>query len=117
MLLWLFNYLENYVSAFGVFQYLTLRGILGVLTALTISLVLGPKIINMLNLLQMGQTIRSDGPQSHLSKSGTPTMGGALILTAIFISTLLWSDLANKYIWVVLRCYCRIWCYWVGGRL
>ncbi len=102
MLLWLFEYLQSFAGGFAVFQYLTLRAILGVLTALAISMLLGPWMIRKLNLLQIGQAVRDDGPQSHLSKSGTPTMGGTLILAAIFISSLLWSDLNNRYIWVVL---------------
>ncbi|MGB2287589.1 MAG: phospho-N-acetylmuramoyl-pentapeptide-transferase [Porticoccaceae bacterium] len=102
MLLWLADYLSQFFSAFSVVQYLTLRGILSVLTALAISLLAGPILIRRLNQLQMGQAIRNDGPQSHLSKAGTPTMGGALILLAIFVSTLLWADLHNRYVWVVL---------------
>lgn len=102
MLLWLADYLSQFFSAFSVVQYLTLRGILSVLTALAISLLAGPVLIRRLNQLQMGQAIRNDGPQSHLSKAGTPTMGGALILLAIFVSTLLWADLHNRYVWVVL---------------
>ena len=102
MLLWLAEYLQHYVSAFGVVQYLTLRGILGILTALGISMLLGPWFIRKLNQLQIGQSIRDDGPQSHLSKSGTPTMGGALLLFGIVLSTLLWGDLSNRFIWVVL---------------
>ena len=102
MLLWLAEYLSQFFSAFSVVQYLTLRGILSVLTALTISLLAGPILIRRLNQLQMGQAIRNDGPQSHLSKAGTPTMGGALILLSIFISTLFWADLHNRYVWVVL---------------
>ena len=102
MLLWLSAYLEEYVRAFGVVQYLTFRGILSVLTSLAISLWMGPALIRKLNFYQIGQSVRTDGPQSHLSKSGTPTMGGALILLAIGIATLLWSDLRNPYVWVVL---------------
>ncbi len=102
MLVWLASYLEQFDSSFAVFQYLTLRGILGVLTALAISLLVGPWMIRRLNQLQIGQSVRDDGPQSHLSKSGTPTMGGTLILFAIFVSSLLWSDLSNHYVWVVL---------------
>jgi phospho-N-acetylmuramoyl-pentapeptide-transferase len=102
MLLILSEYLQQYSSLFAVFQYLTLRGILGVMTALMISLMLGPWMIRKLNHLQIGQSVRDDGPESHLVKSGTPTMGGTLILASIFISTLLWADLSNKYIWVVL---------------
>ncbi|MFT7300363.1 MAG: phospho-N-acetylmuramoyl-pentapeptide-transferase [Porticoccus sp.] len=102
MLLWLSDYLVQYFTAFGVVKYLTFRAILGVLTSLGLSLVFGPAMIRRLNHLQIGQSIRTDGPQSHLSKSGTPTMGGALILMSIFASTLLWSDLSNHYVWVVL---------------
>ncbi|MGD9000708.1 MAG: phospho-N-acetylmuramoyl-pentapeptide-transferase [Granulosicoccaceae bacterium] len=102
MLYHLSQYLSEFYSGFNVFQYLTLRAILGVLTALTISFVIGPSMIRRLSLKQIGQTIRDDGPQSHLSKAGTPTMGGALIIVAIAVSTLLWADLSNRYIWVVL---------------
>ncbi len=102
MLLWLADFLSQYFSFFNVFQYLTLRGILGVLTALTIAFVVGPIMIKKLSYHQIGQAIRDDGPQSHLSKAGTPTMGGALILVAIVVSTLLWADLSNRYIWVVI---------------
>ena len=102
MLLHLSEYLSQYHSGFSMFQYLTLRAILGVMTALGIALIVGPTMIRRLSFKQIGQVIRDDGPQSHLSKSGTPTMGGALILVAIAISTLLWADLNNRYIWVVL---------------
>jgi len=102
MLFWLSEYLQEYLRSFAVFQYLTVRAILGVLTALGISLLLGPWFIRRLTELRIGQSVRDDGPQSHLTKSGTPTMGGALILSAIFISTLLWTDLSNRYVWVVL---------------
>ena len=102
MLLLIAEYLQQYASFFAVFQYLTLRAILGVMTALMISLMLGPWMIRKLNHLQIGQSIRDDGPESHLSKSGTPTMGGTLILASILISSLLWADLSNKYIWVVI---------------
>src|SRR4051812_21851290 len=102
MLFWLAEQLKEHVHGFAVFQYLTLRAILGVLTALGISLLLGPWFIRRLSELKIGQSVRTDGPQSHLSKSGTPTMGGALILVAIFASTLLWSDLSNRYVWVVI---------------
>ncbi|OGT35108.1 MAG: phospho-N-acetylmuramoyl-pentapeptide-transferase [Gammaproteobacteria bacterium RIFCSPHIGHO2_12_FULL_37_14] len=102
MLLWLSEWLANYFHVFHVFQYLTLRAILSTLTALVMSLTLGPMIIRKLSLYRIGQIIRDDGPQSHLSKAGTPTMGGTLILIAILVSTLLWSDLSNQYVWVVL---------------
>ncbi len=102
MLLLLAEYLQQYYKGFAVFQYLTLRGVFGVLTALVMSLWLGPKMIRLLRNLQIGQSVRTDGPQSHLAKSGTPTMGGALILASITISTLLWADLTNRYVWIVL---------------
>jgi phospho-N-acetylmuramoyl-pentapeptide-transferase len=102
MLLLLADFLSQYYRGFNVFQYLTLRAILGVLTALTISLMVGPAMIRWLSQYQIGQHVRNDGPQTHLSKAGTPTMGGALILVAIAVATLLWSDLHNRYVWVVL---------------
>ena len=102
MLLDLAEYLMHYHSGFNVFQYLTLRSILGVLTALVISFVVGPMLIRKLSVYRIGQNVRADGPQSHLSKAGTPTMGGAMILVAVATSTLLWADLSNRYIWVVL---------------
>lgn len=102
MLLWLGEYLTQYYSAFNVFSYLTFRAIISTLTALFISLYFGPKLIRYLQKMQIGQTIRDDGPQSHLSKSGTPTMGGLLILASIVVSVLLWANLSNIYVWVVL---------------
>ena len=87
MLLALSRYLSDFESGFAVFQYLTLRSIFGVLTALAISLLIGPYMIRRLSALQIGQTVRDDGPKSHLHKAGTPTMGGALLLIAIIIST------------------------------
>ncbi|WP_028302232.1 phospho-N-acetylmuramoyl-pentapeptide-transferase [Oceanospirillum beijerinckii] len=102
MLLIIADWFAQYYSPFSVFSYLTLRAILGVLTALAFSLVLGPYMIRKLVEAQIGQAVRNDGPQSHLSKNGTPTMGGALIISAIAISTLLWADLSNRYVWVVL---------------
>jgi phospho-N-acetylmuramoyl-pentapeptide-transferase len=102
MLLWLTNHLAGVNSVFAVFQYLTVRGILGILTALVLSLLIGPWLIRKLNYHQIGQVVRDDGPQSHLSKAGTPTMGGAMILISILASSLLWSDLSNAYVWVVM---------------
>ena len=102
MLILLTEYLQNFIGGFAVFQYLTLRGILGVMTALIISLLIGPKVIKKLKSHQMSQSIRDDGPESHLVKAGTPTMGGVLILLSIFISTFLWSDLRNRYVIAVL---------------
>lgn len=102
MLVWLADYLSQTYPLFQVFQYLSVRAILGILTALLMSLLIGPTLIKRLKKMQIKQSVRSDGPQSHLSKSGTPTMGGALILAAIGVSTVLWSDLGNRYVWVVL---------------
>ena len=102
MLLYLSDSLIHYWSAFRVFQYLTLRAILGVLTALLVSLMIGPAMIRYLSRYKIGQPIRDDGPKSHFSKAGTPTMGGALILVSVAFSTLLWADLRNRYVWVVL---------------
>ena len=102
MLTALFHALSANYSAFNVFSYITLRAILGVITALGIALLVGPWMIRKLTLMKFGQQVRTDGPQTHLSKSGTPTMGGALILVAIAASTLLWADLSNVYVWVAL---------------
>lgn len=102
MLLWLTTHLAVYFHFFHVFQYLTLRAILAVLTALSISLWIGPTMIRRLSQYHIGQPIRDDGPQSHFSKAGTPTMGGALTLLAVSFTTLLWADLTNLYIWIVL---------------
>ncbi|MBE0505366.1 MAG: phospho-N-acetylmuramoyl-pentapeptide-transferase [Marinospirillum sp.] len=102
MLLWLTQYLTQFHAIFEVFNYLTFRSILGVLTSLAFSLLIGPLVIRRLAERQIGQAIRDDGPQSHLSKAGTPTMGGALILLSICLSTLLWSDLNNRFVWIVL---------------
>ncbi len=102
MLLYLADYLMTFDGGFRVFHYLTFRAILGVLTSLVISLLIGPVMIRKLSVKKIGQSIRELGPQSHYEKSGTPTMGGTLILVAIAISTLLWADLSNRYIWVIL---------------
>ncbi len=102
MMLYLSHYLADLYSPFSVFQYLTLRAILGALTALLISFLVGPLMIRKLTQYKVGQAVREDGPQTHLPKAGTPTMGGALILVAIVLSTLLWGDLSNRYLWVVL---------------
>ena len=102
MLLILTEYLEQYYSVFNVFNYVTMRTIMGALTALAISLLLGPFMIRKLTDKQIGQTVRSDGPESHLIKAGTPTMGGALILLAISISAVLWIRIDNHYLWVLL---------------
>jgi phospho-N-acetylmuramoyl-pentapeptide-transferase len=102
MLLELFQWLSTDIRAFNIFNYLTLRAVLAAATALIIGLLAGPHVIRKLTELKIGQAVRSDGPQSHLSKSGTPTMGGALILIAIGVTTLLWADLSNRFVWVVL---------------
>jgi len=102
MLLWLFQQLGEDVRAFNVFNYLTLRAVLAALTALTISFIVGPAVIRKLTALKIGQSVRSDGPQTHLVKAGTPTMGGALILVSVAVTTLLWADLSNDYVWLAL---------------
>ncbi len=102
MLLYFTDYLMTFDGGFRVFQYLTFRAILGALTSLIISFMIGPVMIRKLSSNKIGQSIRELGPQSHYEKSGTPTMGGTLILVAILISTLLWADLGNRYIWVIL---------------
>jgi phospho-N-acetylmuramoyl-pentapeptide-transferase len=102
MLLELAEWLAKDIRAFNVFGYITLRAVLAGMTALVISFVLGPPVIRWLMAKKIGQAVRDDGPQTHLTKAGTPTMGGALILIAIAITTLLWGDLTNRYVWVVL---------------
>ncbi|PKG93335.1 phospho-N-acetylmuramoyl-pentapeptide-transferase [Paraglaciecola sp. MB-3u-78] len=102
MLIWLADWLQQFDTSFRVFSYLTLRAILSTLTALLIAVIIGPKMIRWLQRMQIGQTIRDDGPESHLAKSGTPTMGGLLILAAIVLSVLLWADLTNRYVWITL---------------
>ena len=102
MLLWLTEYLSEFVRGFAVFQYLTFRTMVSVVTALLMSLVIGPVMIARLAHAQIGQTIRDDGPASHFSKAGTPTMGGALILVILVFTTLLWGDLTNRYVWLVI---------------
>ncbi|HWQ37113.1 MAG TPA: phospho-N-acetylmuramoyl-pentapeptide-transferase [Burkholderiales bacterium] len=102
MLLWLTQWLAQDVRAFNVFSYITLRAVLATLTALVMSFFVGPGMIRRLTAYKIGQAVRDDGPQTHLTKAGTPTMGGALILVSIAITTLLWADLTNKYVWVVL---------------
>ena len=102
MLLELARWLAHDVRAFNVFNYITLRAVLATLTALIISFVVGPALIRKLTLYKVGQAVRTDGPQTHLVKAGTPTMGGALILVGIAVATLLWADLTNRFVWVVL---------------
>lgn len=102
MLLWLSEWLSQYFHFFHVVSYLTLRAIFSALTALAVALLIGPAMIRHLSTYKVGQVIRDDGPKSHFSKAGTPTMGGALVLVAIVLSTLLWSDLTNRYVWLLL---------------
>ncbi|HQQ34267.1 MAG TPA: phospho-N-acetylmuramoyl-pentapeptide-transferase, partial [Methylophilus sp.] len=102
MLLELARWLAHDIRGFHVFNYITLRAVLATLTALAISFIVGPSMIRKLTEYKVGQAVRDDGPKTHLVKAGTPTMGGALILVAIAISTLLWADLSNRFIWVVL---------------
>jgi phospho-N-acetylmuramoyl-pentapeptide-transferase len=102
MLLDLFGFLEQYNSGFRAFEFITMRVIMAALTALVISFVFGPMVIRRLSRYNIGQNVRDDGPQSHLSKAGTPTMGGVLILLSILLTTMLWADLHNRFVWVVL---------------
>jgi phospho-N-acetylmuramoyl-pentapeptide-transferase len=102
MLLELAQWLAKDIRVFNVFSYITLRTVLAALTALVISFIVGPTMIRKLTAYKIGQSVRDDGPQTHLVKAGTPTMGGALILVSIAITTLLWADLSNRYVWVVL---------------
>ena len=102
MLLALTEWLEQYVRAFNVFSYITLRAVLATMTALVISFLVGPRMIEWLTRMKIGQAVRDDGPQTHLAKAGTPTMGGALILVSIVVTTLLWGNLGNRFVWVVL---------------
>src|ERR1700676_5231495 len=102
MLLLLSEYLARFYSGFHVFQYLTLRGILAAVTTLLMALLIGPRMISLLSHYQIGQVVRADGPKSHLLKTGTPTMGGGLILVAMGIGTLLWADLSSRFVWILL---------------
>jgi phospho-N-acetylmuramoyl-pentapeptide-transferase len=102
VLLELAQWLAKDIRAFNVFNYITLRAVLACLTALVLSFVVGPAMIRKLTMYKIGQAVRDDGPQSHLAKAGTPTMGGALILVSVVVTTLLWADLANRLVWVVL---------------
>jgi phospho-N-acetylmuramoyl-pentapeptide-transferase len=102
VLLYLTQYLSQFESGFNVFNYLTMRAIMGALTALAISFIIGPRMIKRLQVNQLGQPVREEGPETHLLKAGTPTMGGTLLLAAISISTVLWADLENMYVWIVL---------------
>jgi phospho-N-acetylmuramoyl-pentapeptide-transferase len=102
MILWLVDWLDQYLRAITVLNYITLRAVFATLTALGIGLVLGPAVIRKLTAMKVGQAVRDDGPQTHLIKTGTPTMGGALILLSIGITTVLWADLSNRFVWAVI---------------
>src|SRR6202034_724668 len=102
MLYWIAKLLATHHTAFHVFSYLTLRAILAVMSALSMALMVGPSMIARLSRYQIGQVVRDDGPKSHLPKAGTPTMGGALILVAILFGTLLWANLRDRFVWMVL---------------
>ena len=102
MLLWLAQFFQQDVGVFRVFNFITFRAVFATLTSISIGLIAGPGVIRMLTRLKVGQAVRTDGPQTHLIKSGTPTMGGVLLLISIGVSTLLWSDLSNRFVWVVL---------------
>ncbi len=102
MLLWIAQFFQQDIGFFRVFNFITFRAVFATLTSITIGLIAGPGVIRMLTRLKVGQAVRTDGPQTHLVKSGTPTMGGVLLLIAIGVSTLLWADLSNRFVWVVL---------------
>ena len=102
MLVELFNFFSDSFGPLRVFDYLSFRAIFATLTALLVSLILGPRFINKMKSIEVGQVVGERGPSTHLSKSGTPTMGGTLILASIFISSILWGDLENRYLWVAL---------------
>jgi len=102
MLIWFFEYLSQFYRAFSVFEYITLRTIFAAVTALVVSLIVGPPMIRRLTQYKVGQVVRDEGPKSHYSKAGTPTMGGAMILVAVTLTTLLWANLQNFYIWITL---------------
>jgi phospho-N-acetylmuramoyl-pentapeptide-transferase len=102
VLYWIAKLLSVHYTGFHVFSYLTLRAILAVMSGLSLSLLVGPMMISRLSRYQIGQVVRDDGPRSHLPKAGTPTMGGALIIVAVAVSTLLWADLRNRFVWITL---------------
>jgi len=102
MLYWAAKHLAAHVSLFNVFSYLTLRSILATMSSLAIALMVGPYMIERLSRYQIGQVVRTDGPQSHLPKAGTPTMGGLLIIVAVAVTTVLWADLTNRFVRIVL---------------
>jgi len=102
MLLWIAQFFQQDIGVFRVFNFITFRAVFATLTSISIGLIAGPGVIRMLTRLKVGQAVRTDGPQTHLVKSGTPTMGGVLLLISIGVSTLLWADLSNRFVWVVL---------------
>lgn len=106
MLLWLSDYLSQYGAGFGVFRYMTLRSVMAALTGLLFCMMFGRPLIRWLASKQIGQVVRSDGPESHRSKEGTPTMGGLMILLGILLAILLWADLSNSYVLILLFCMC-----------
>ena len=112
-LVWLAEYLVRYETAFNAISYITVRAILALLTALFISLWIGPKVIKRLQILKFGQEVRNDGPESHFAKKGTPTMGGVMILFSIGVSTLLWANLTNPYVLDLFVCIVWLWCNWL----
>ena len=109
--------LHEYFSFFNVFRYITFRTIYAILTGLLISFVIGPWVIQKLKAFQIQQVVREDVPSRHMEKNGTPTMGGSLILAAILVPTLLWSDLTSRYTWVVLLTALGFWCFRIPRRL
>ena len=102
MLLWIAQIFQQDIGFFRVFNFITFRAVFATLTSISIGLIAGPGVIRMLTRMKVGQAVRTDGPQTHLIKSGTPTMGGVLLLISIGVSTLLWADLTNRFVWVVL---------------
>ena len=102
MMLYLTNYLAQFESSFYVFDYITIRAILGALTSLIISMVLGPRMIAKFHSIQLNQPVRDDGPETHKEKIGTPTMGGALIIMSVSLATLMWAEINNPFIWIIL---------------
>ena len=102
MLVLLSEWLTKYLTVFNVVSYLSFRAVMAILTTMVISLLVGPKVIAELHKLKYGQVVRTDGPQSHLAKTGTPTMGGVMILGSILVSVLLWADLRSVYVWIVI---------------
>ena len=107
------HFTDLHVLQLYLFRYITFRTIMATLTALGISLLLSPRLIGKLTAMKASQVVRSNGPQTHLSKVGTPTMGGVMILFSVVMAALLWGDLRNHYVWIVLGCAAGIWCDWL----